>query len=94
MSVAQASKTNISLKGSVEIVTEFFAYSINSILYQRGIYPPETFQKVNKYGLSMLVTTDPGLKDYLGKVLNQLSGAPPSPSVAPTPPQPLACCSL
>merc|ERR1712194_223031 len=61
------------LKGSVEIVTEFFGYSINSILYQRGIYPPETFRRVNKYGLTMLVTTDDALNAYLENVLTQLS---------------------
>ena len=38
-------------QGSTEIVTEFFGYSINSILYQRGIYPPESFSRVSKYGL-------------------------------------------
>eukprot|EP00304_Pavlova_gyrans_P011105 CAMPEP_0206046224 /NCGR_PEP_ID=MMETSP1466-20131121/18070_1 /ASSEMBLY_ACC=CAM_ASM_001126 /TAXON_ID=44452 /ORGANISM="Pavlova gyrans, Strain CCMP608" /LENGTH=236 /DNA_ID=CAMNT_0053421197 /DNA_START=1 /DNA_END=712 /DNA_ORIENTATION=+ len=68
-----AQKTAITLRGSVEIVTEFFGYSVNSILYQRGIYPPETFKKVNKYGLTMLVTTDTGLNDYLEQVLGQLS---------------------
>ena len=46
----------------------------HSILYQRGIYPPETFDRVNKYGLGMLITSDPGLKDYLKQVLEQLSG--------------------
>ena len=56
-------------------------YSINSILYQRGIYPPETFRRVNKYGLTMLVTTDDALNAYLENVLTQLSGAHiPSPS--------------
>lgn len=50
-------------------------YSINSILYQRGIYPPETFRRVNKYGLTMLVTTDDALNAYLENVLTQLSGA-------------------
>ena len=30
----QAAKNTITLKGSTEIVTEFFGYSINSILYQ------------------------------------------------------------
>lgn len=44
-----------------------------SILYQRGIYPPDTFASVNQYGLSMLVTTDDGLKKYLAQVLSQLS---------------------
>ena len=70
---AQASKTDITLKGSVQIVTEFFGFSINSILYQRGIYPPETFTRVQKYGLQMLVTSDEGLSKYLGEVLAQLS---------------------
>mmetsp|Transcript_19960 Transcript_19960/g.51474 ORF Transcript_19960/g.51474 Transcript_19960/m.51474 type:complete len:202 (+) Transcript_19960:138-743(+) len=70
---ATSQKTSITLRGSVEIVTEFFGYSVNSILYQRGIYPPETFKKVNKYGLTMLVTTDQGLTEYLEQVLAQLS---------------------
>lgn len=57
-----------------------------SILYQRGIYPPETFKKVSKYGLTMLVTTDTGLSDYLEQVLSQLSSRrahtpPPCPLV-------------
>jgi mitotic spindle assembly checkpoint protein MAD2 len=32
-----------------QMVTEFFGYAVNSILYQRGIYPPENFQGVQKY---------------------------------------------
>jgi hypothetical protein len=59
---------------SASIVTEFFGYSINSILYQRGIYEPESFTKVQKYGLGMQVTTDVGLADYLKKVLTQMQG--------------------
>jgi mitotic spindle assembly checkpoint protein MAD2 len=74
MTTKVSSKSIITLKGSTQIVTEFFGFSINSILYQRGIYPPENFTKVNKYGLGLMVTTDDGLKDYLGNVLNQLSG--------------------
>ena len=31
-------QTEITLKGSVDIVSEFFFYAINSILYQRGKY--------------------------------------------------------
>jgi hypothetical protein len=31
-----SNKTEITLKGSVEIVSEFFFTAINSILYQRG----------------------------------------------------------
>ncbi|KAF2077416.1 hypothetical protein CYY_001265 [Polysphondylium violaceum] len=70
---AIASKSNITLKGSTDIVTEFFAYSINTILFQRGLYPSESFTRVAKYGLPILVTNDQGLKDYLENVLKQLS---------------------
>ena len=62
MATAQATKNNITLKGSTAIVTEFFGYAVNSILYQRGIYSPETFERKQKYGLGMLVTTDESLK--------------------------------
>jgi hypothetical protein len=87
---AQATRNTITLKGSTEIVTEFFGYSINSILYQRGIYPPESFNKVQKYGLSMLVTSDSGLQNYLQQVLSQLTGGsnPEIPSCCGGPPGP------
>lgn len=70
----QKTENTITLRGSTEIVTEFFGYSINSILYQRGIYPPETFTRVSKYGLAMLVTADEKLKAYLSQIFSQLSG--------------------
>ena len=64
--------STISLRGSVDLVQEFFEYAINSILYQRGIYPPEEFRRVAKYGLSMMVASDDGLQNYLKKILAQL----------------------
>ncbi|GCC33304.1 mitotic spindle assembly checkpoint protein MAD2A isoform X1 [Chiloscyllium punctatum] len=67
-----AAREGITLKGSASIVSEFFNYGINSILYQRGIYPPESFTRVQKYGLTMLVTTDPILNNYLKNVVGQL----------------------
>jgi mitotic spindle assembly checkpoint protein MAD2 len=106
------SKTVITLKGSVEIVSEFFFTAINSILYQRGefhacnrsqlekrqklaaptsspplrlnhlhidirfistgIYPPETFKREAKYGLTVLTTTHDGLLNYLNQVMDQM----------------------
>ena len=65
----------ISLKGSIDIVTEFFLYSINNILYQRGIYPPESFKRVNQYGLAMMFTTDEQLNAYLNNIIKQLEGS-------------------
>jgi len=49
-------------------------YGINSILYQRGIYPPETFTRVQKYGLTILITTDEELKKYLTNILSDVKG--------------------
>lgn len=72
-STSQASKNVISLKGSTQIVAEFFGYGINTILFQRGVYPPESFGRQQKYGLPIMVTTDEGLKDYLNSVLRQIA---------------------
>ncbi|KAL2218372.1 HORMA domain protein [Thermoascus aurantiacus ATCC 26904] len=68
------SKTHkLSLKGSAKLVAEFFEYSINSILFQRGVYPPEDFTAVKKYGLNMLVTADDQVKAYIKKIMTQLN---------------------
>lgn len=72
MSSSTDTQTEITLKGSVDIVSEFFFTAINSILYQRGIYQPETFKRDSKYGLTVLTTTDGGLLKYLAQVMAQV----------------------
>ncbi|VDM95846.1 unnamed protein product [Thelazia callipaeda] len=62
----------ICLKGSAQIVQEFFHFGLNSILYQRGIYPAESFAKEKKYGLTMLVTTNPALQKFLTPLLDRV----------------------
>ena len=49
-------------------------YGINSILYQRGIYPPEQFTRQQKYGLTLLVSTDDNLKNYLDNIFTEIKG--------------------
>ena len=46
MAQKQATRTNqaITLKGSTAMVSEFFEYSVNNILYQRGVYPSDDFR--------------------------------------------------
>ncbi|KAF3932040.1 hypothetical protein ABW20_dc0104474 [Dactylellina cionopaga] len=63
----------LTLKGSSKMVSEFFEYSIHSILFQRGVYPPDDFSPVKKYGLNMLVNTDDQVKAYIKKIMSQLS---------------------
>lgn len=62
----------IALKGSTKTITEFFEYSINSILYQRGVYPQDDFTTVKKYGLTLLKTQDEELKSYIRVILLQV----------------------
>eukprot|EP01134_Creolimax_fragrantissima_P007594 CFRG7594T1 len=63
---------SVTLRGSTATIVEFFNYAVNSILYQRGIYPPEQFATVKKYGLSILVTSDPSLKQYIEQILRHM----------------------
>lgn len=61
-------------EGSIKkIILEDYNNSEEDIYCHRGIYPPECFEKVSKYGLSMIVTSDEKLKSYLTNVLSQLS---------------------
>jgi mitotic spindle assembly checkpoint protein MAD2 len=64
----------ITLRGSTETVVEFFGFAINSILYQRGVCAAEKFAPVSKYGLSILVTKDKELQEFIGEVMQQLRG--------------------
>ncbi|KAK8826378.1 hypothetical protein WA538_001516, partial [Blastocystis sp. DL] len=62
----------ITLRGSAQMVAEFFDYSINTILYQRGLYPPESFNRVTKYGLSMVMVRDESLSRYIQNMITQV----------------------
>ncbi|KAJ3242350.1 Mitotic spindle checkpoint component mad2 [Chytriomyces hyalinus] len=62
----------ITLRGSAQIVTEFFDFSINSILFQRAIYPPEDFKVVKRYGLNLLVNSDHAVQNYLKQIMSQI----------------------
>ncbi|KHG10008.1 Mitotic spindle checkpoint MAD2 -like protein [Gossypium arboreum] len=73
MASRTVAKDIITLRGSAAIVSEFFGYAANSILYNRGVYPEESFAKVKKYGLPMLLTQDEGVKSFISNLTAQLS---------------------
>ncbi|KAK8526342.1 hypothetical protein V6N12_020815 [Hibiscus sabdariffa] len=73
MASRSVAKDIITLRGSAAIVSEFFGYAANSILYNRGVYPEESFAKVKKYGLPMLLTQDEGVKSFISNLTAQLS---------------------
>ncbi|CAG5107027.1 Similar to mad2l1-1: Mitotic spindle assembly checkpoint protein MAD2A (Dictyostelium discoideum) [Cotesia congregata] len=62
----------ITLKGSAELVKKYLQYGVNSILYQRGIYPPETFEPAEQFGMFILMSTDDKIKTFLDTVLSQV----------------------
>ncbi|KAJ2776913.1 Mitotic spindle checkpoint component mad2 [Coemansia interrupta] len=68
----QLTKGKINLKGSARIVTEFFNFGINSILFQRGIYPVEDFEVKKKYGLDIWVSNDISVTQYLKKIMDSV----------------------
>ncbi|EPT03877.1 hypothetical protein FOMPIDRAFT_1035046 [Fomitopsis schrenkii] len=63
----------ITLKGSTNLVTEFFKFAANTILFQRGVYPADDFHMVKKYGQTVLVTQDLALENYLDRILKQVN---------------------
>ncbi|KAJ1757180.1 Mitotic spindle checkpoint component mad2 [Coemansia sp. RSA 2523] len=69
---AQLTKGKITLKGSARTVTEFFIFGINSILFQRGIYPIEDFEVQKKYGLDIWVSNDLQVTKYLDNIMKSV----------------------
>ncbi|CAO1422415.1 unnamed protein product [Diamesa serratosioi] len=66
-----ATKNSITLKGSAAIIKEYLNFGINSILFQRGIYPAENFTSVQQYGLTILMSKDEKIKEFLTNVLTK-----------------------
>ncbi|XP_050432493.1 mitotic spindle assembly checkpoint protein MAD2A [Adelges cooleyi] len=72
MATKQQNQNAITLKGSAKLVMDYLNFGINSILFQRGIYPPESFKTEEHFGLSILVSTDEKIQQFLEPVLNQM----------------------
>ncbi|KAI9631252.1 hypothetical protein KEM48_013181 [Puccinia striiformis f. sp. tritici PST-130] len=64
-------KQRIQLKGSTAVISDYFHYAINCILYQRAIYEQADFKTVKKFGLQMMVVEDENIADYLKKIVDQ-----------------------
>jgi mitotic spindle assembly checkpoint protein MAD2 len=46
---------------------------VNSILFQRGIYPSEEFSRVKKYGMTLLICQQENVKAFIETITAQLS---------------------
>jgi hypothetical protein len=49
-------KQQISIKGSSKIVSEFFCYAVQAILYLRGVYPDDQFERKQEYDIPLQVS--------------------------------------
>lgn len=65
-------KQRISLAGSTAVVSDYFHYAVNCILYQRAIYEQADFKMVKKFGLQMMVVEDEAIADYIRKIVDQV----------------------
>lgn len=65
-------RSKLAIKGDAKIVSDFFEYSLQSILYQRGVYPATDFKLVRKYGLNMLVSIDEEVLNYISRIMSQI----------------------
>jgi len=65
-------KQRINLAGSTAVVSDYFHYAINAILYQRAIYDQADFKIVKKFGLQMMLIEDQSIADYLSKIVDQV----------------------
>ncbi|PWZ37329.1 hypothetical protein Zm00014a_025500 [Zea mays] len=76
MASRTAFKDIIALRGSAAIVSEFFGThapsSTDYILYNRAVYPGESFTKVKKYGLTMPLTQDEWV-NFITRATSKLS---------------------
>ncbi|KAG2059891.1 hypothetical protein BDR06DRAFT_1062646 [Suillus hirtellus] len=63
----------ITLKGSTNLITEFFKYAANIILFRHGVYLSDDLHTIKKYGQTVLVTQDLALESYLDRILKQVN---------------------
>lgn len=71
--MSKSGRQAITLKGSAQVVAEYFGFAMNSVLYLRGVYDSDCFTTVKKYNLRLFVTTDDRLADYIKSILKQLT---------------------
>lgn len=55
-----------------DILLEFIHVALHYLLYIRGIYPPNLFEKAQKYGLSILQCRHPLVNSYITTLLSAI----------------------
>lgn len=66
--------SGITLKCSSALISDFFRIGVNAILYQRRIYPCESFTKEEAYSSAVYICKNEDIKDYISQFTSQLKG--------------------
>eukprot|EP00388_Colpodella_angusta_P043226 GDKK01058835.1.p1 GENE.GDKK01058835.1~~GDKK01058835.1.p1 ORF type:complete len:360 (+),score=60.17 GDKK01058835.1:61-1140(+) len=67
----QSQTQALTLRGSVQVVCEFFKYAVYSIFFQRGVCDDKQFTTVSKYGVQLKLLENPDVVEYIDKTLSQ-----------------------
>jgi hypothetical protein len=70
--VAPSHSEIVSLRGASELTSSFLKCAINSILYNRQMFPKQSFAPAQRFGCEVRVTKDEWLEKYLTKFFGQV----------------------
>ncbi len=70
--VLDAHSTAVSLRGASEMTSSFLKFAVNSILYNRQVFPKQSFASAQRFGCEVHVTKDEWLEKYLTKFFGQV----------------------
>uniref|UniRef100_A0A182QC18 HORMA domain-containing protein n=1 Tax=Anopheles farauti TaxID=69004 RepID=A0A182QC18_9DIPT len=72
MSNSQEIANSITLKGSAKIIHDYMLYSVNSILFQRGIYPAGQFRPEEYNNVPVMVLQNRNVAPFITKTMEQV----------------------
>jgi hypothetical protein len=62
----------VSLRGASELTSSYLKFAVTSILYNRQIFPRQSFASAQRFGCEVRVTKDEWLEKYLTKFFGQV----------------------
>lgn len=66
------SQSELQIRGSSKMVSDYFEICIHNLLFQRHIYPKEDFKVIRKFGLNLVFSKDDNITEYIRGIIKQL----------------------
>ncbi|XP_052867773.1 mitotic spindle assembly checkpoint protein MAD2A-like [Anopheles cruzii] len=61
----------ITIGGSAQMIADYLRFAMNNLLFQRGVYPPNDFTPIEKYGIPIYMSQNHGVCEFFDKVLQK-----------------------